>query len=115
MSGGDQYLTLETEDDHCERVGAEETSEDTVWCAAHGTWERADTFCEARATAAETQPKARVITRRQTLICSCGFRTCSLITLYGLTEPTFRGRIEPIPSQYQRDRLAREIKSGGGL
>jgi hypothetical protein len=122
-----QYTTTETEAEHAERIGVDETSEETRWCDTCSVWEAAELVCEkavAAALAAEEAailanrpPPARIVARmrRQTLICSCGHRTCRMINRYGLTVPTFRGDIEPIPSQYARDRRALEIKAGGGL
>lgn len=50
----------------------------------------------------------------KTLICSCGYHTCSLIIRYGLPVPIFKDDIEPIPSQSRRDKRALEIKSERG-
>lgn len=121
-----QYTTTETEAEHAERIGADETSEETRWCDTCDAWEAAETVCEkaieaaldaeeAAALANRPAPKIVVKTQRQTLICSCGYKTCCMIGTFGLTVPTFKGDIEPIQSQMIRDRRALQIKAGGGL
>lgn len=119
---GYNYLSTDTDAEHCERYGVDETSEETRWCGTCNVWEPSETVCEKAEAARLAEEQARVvkpvtkpIIRRQTLICSCGSKTCAMIVHFGLTERTFSGEIYPIPSQVIRDTRAREIKAGGGL
>ena len=99
------YLSTETEAEHEERAGAEETSEEVRWC----------TRCRRAETEACASHDKAVKTEQRTLVCSCGFKTCPLIHRYGLSVPTFEGEIRPIPSQFSRDRRALDIKAEGRL
>lgn len=96
------YTETETEIEHAEREGADETQEETRWCRSCGTAATED---------CDTGHKSRIVVEMATLICSCGYKTCGAITRFGLPEPTFHGQIEPIPSQYARDVRALEIRS----
>lgn len=116
------YTTTETEAEHAERTGAEETSEETRWCDTCQGWESTATACDLAAEAAKlaaeeaaaagrvlvTPPAARVV--RQKVICSCGYYTCAQIVRFGLIVPVFRAEIEPIPSQVTRDRRALQLR-----
>lgn len=101
------YLTYEREDpEHTERYGEEEQQEEVRWCQGCSKYLTKEEECEHDAA---LKRKSEM----KTLICSCGSKLCSAIGLYGLPEPTFHESIEPIPTQYQRDVRAREMKLGG--
>ncbi len=103
---GYNYLSTESDEEHAEREGADETQAEYTWCDECMKYLRTDVGCEH-------DVKSKGETILHTLICSCGYHTCGLITRYGLPEETFHLRIEPIPSQVVRDRTALEIRSDG--
>lgn len=105
--------TTESEIEHGDRYGVEDTSQEERWCETCGVWEAESYVCEA-AQAAQAEEEEK-ITRRTKLICSCGSFTCGAIVRFGLSVPTFEGDIQPIPSQHVRDIRALEIKAAGGL
>lgn len=47
---------------------------------------------------------------KKTVICSCGYFTCSMVGVYGHPVPVYQAQIEPLPSQPSRDREALRIK-----
>lgn len=100
------YLTFEREDaEHTERYGEEETTTEAQWCYS----------CQRTVTECEHDERLKKKSEMQTLVCSCGSRTCGAISVFGLSIPTFGEQIEPIPTQYARDMRARDIKSSGGI
>jgi hypothetical protein len=49
---------------------------------------------------------------KKVVICSCGCFTCGAIGIFGHPVPVFTEQIEPIPSQFSRDREALRLKGG---
>lgn len=105
--------TTETEIEHGDRYGVEDTSQEERWCETCGVWEAESYVCE-RAQAAQAEEEEK-ITRRTKLVCSCGSFTCGAIVYFGLSVPTFEDAIQPIPSQFRRDATARQLKQAGVL
>lgn len=100
-----QYLRTETEEEHAERLGVDETT--ALWGGEDETSELSRRLREEPQLAALV-PKRAV---RVTLVCSCGFTTCPVIGRYGLPRPVFHAEIEPIQSQCARDRRALELRA----
>lgn len=99
-----QYTTAETETEHSERAGADEETTTSYYCATCAAHFPAALDCGHDAT-------ERSAVKAEPMICSCGSKTCGAIVTFGLPVSVFHPVIEPIPSQYERDRLAREIRS----
>lgn len=102
------YLESSSDEDHTEREGADETSIETQWCNGCKGYVAVGTECDHPAV-------VKTAAVSQTLICSCGYKTCPLIVRFGLSVPTWTGVIQPIGSQMVRDTTALSIKSEGGL
>lgn len=117
------YLTTETEEEHAERVGADEESVERVWCDACQGFSYGTTEClreEHAAKVAELAAKAETLAiatrpprvERVKVMCSCGYSTCPLTWKYGLPVPMYRQEIRPLPTQPIRDMRAVELKAG---
>lgn len=116
--------TTEDSIEHGDRYGVEDTSEEQRWCETCDRYEAESFTCEKRLDAEAALVEAELAAkrareekkaRRTKLICSCGSFTCIAIVHFGLTVPTFQGAIEPIPSQFRRDVVARQLKEAGTL
>lgn len=44
------------------------------------------------------------------IVCSCGSLTCGMIERYGHPRPTYEEHVRPLPTQYQRDVHAAQLK-----
>ena len=100
------YTTTETEQEHAERLGEDETQGEYQWCGECSKLVRVTAGCEH-------DPRFKTETVMITLVCSCGYRTCCRIVDFGLPDELFEEFIYPIPVQYERDILARRMKSEG--
>jgi hypothetical protein len=61
----------------------------------------------------EIEPIPSVKTAKPAEVCSCGSFVCTMLKIYGLPLPTFRGEIEPIYPQPSRDARALKLRKAG--
>ena len=101
-----QYLALETEQEHAERVGADE--ETYEW---GGEDEDKELGLSKRLRA---EPETTGLVKRagttEKVICSCGSYTCGYIRTFGLPRSVYEAEIAGLPNQTAKDSRARELR-----
>ena len=88
-------------------------SDEITWHAeSEDEEETAKLLAKLRKEAKQSEEAAEKLRQMmQQKICSCGSMKCPAIVTFGLPMPKFTEHIEPIPSQFQRDKKARAMKA----
>ena len=106
MGGNYMYTENDGDPGYCLHTGEDE--EEEAYKVAQARLEAEE--LEKAAAAEKAMIRAQQAKKK---ICSCGYFTCGLVKRFGTPKPCYDNKIEPIGSQYERDKKALDLIATG--